>query len=223
MGLWDRMRGIARSRRDTGDAGWSERMDTTVRDQQATLAQLRRALADLSTNRRRVEFQLKKLQQQAAQLDATAQERVTAGDDEGARSALTRKVTTDRAIADLTDRHATLLADERRLTGTADEVQTQIEDFRIRKDTLVARESAATAKTEMHRINRDHGAIAGDLDDVERHTREAEATAAAYDELADPTDAASWDRAFEGGSVEAGAPPQTLEEGGTRGPKSLPE
>lgn len=218
MGLWDRMRGIARSRRDAGDEGWGERMDTTVRDQQATLAQLRRALADLSTNRRRVELQLNKLQQQAAQLDATAQERVAAGDDEGARSALTRKVTMEKAIADLAERHATLQTDEQRLTGTADQVQTQIEDFRIRKDTLVARESAATAKTEMHRITRDNGAIAGDLDDVERHTREAEATAAAYDELADPTDAASWDRLF-----ESGTPRQTLEEGDPRGPKSLPE
>ncbi len=69
----------------------------------------------------------------------------------------------------------------------------------------------------MHRINRDQGVIAGDLDDVERHTREAEATAAAYDELADPTDAASWDRAFEGAASDE------LEGGGTRGPKSLPE
>lgn len=197
-------------------------MDAAVRDQQATLAQLRRALADLSTNRRRVELQLNKLRQQAAELDAAAQERVTAGDDEGARSALTRKVTMEKAIGDLTDRHATLLADERRLTGTADQVETQIEDFRIRKDTLVARESAATATTEMYRISRDHGAIAGDLDDVERHTREAEATAAAYDELADPTDAAGWDRAFEGGALDGG-PSDTLEEGGTRGQKSLPE
>jgi len=218
MGLWDRMRGIARSRRHADDAGWSERMDATVRDQQATLAQLRRALADLATNRRRVELQLNKLQQQAAQVDAAAQERVAAGDDDGARSALTRKVTLEKAIADLTERHATLQADERRLTDTADQVQTQIEDFRIRKDTLVARESAATAKTEMHRINRDNGAIAGDLDDVERHTREAEATAAAYDELADPTDTASWDRLF-----ASGDPQQTLEEGGRHGPKPLPE
>jgi phage shock protein A len=217
MGLWDRVRNVARSRRDDDD-GWSERMDTTVRDQQATLAQLRRALADLSTNRRRVELQLKKLNLQSSQLEAAAAERVGAGDDEGARSALARKVTLEKAVADLADRHATLLADEQRLTATADQVQTQIEDFRIRKDTLVARESAATAKTEMHRINRDQGAIAGDLDEVERHTREAEATAAAYDELADPTDAASWDRAFETGTSQRG----TIE-GGADGPKSLPQ
>ncbi|WP_229053545.1 PspA/IM30 family protein [Aeromicrobium sp. Leaf350] len=192
-------------------------MDTTVRDQQGTLAQLRRALADLATNRRRVELQLNRLKQQADQLEATAAERVAAGDDEGARSALTRKVTMEKAIADLAERHATLQADEQKLTATADQVQTQIEDFRIRKDTLVARESAATAKTEMHRINRDQGAIAGDLDDVERHTREAEATAAAYDELADPTDAANWEKAFEAGSQPS------LDEGDGRGPKSLPQ
>jgi len=217
MGLWDRVRNVGRSRR-ADDDGWSERMDTTVRDQQATLAQLRRALADLSTNRRRVELQLKKLNLQSSQLEAAAAERVAAGDDEGARSALTRKVTLEKAVADLADRHATLLADEQRLTGTADQVQTQIEDFRIRKDTLVARESAATAKTEMHRINRDQGAIAGDLDEVERHTREAEATAAAYDELADPTEAENWDRAFEAGTSGSGAI-----EGGADGPKSLPQ
>lgn len=214
MGLWDRMRRIARSRRDEDPGAWRDQMDTTVREQQSTLAQLRRALADLSTNRRRVELQLKKFQQQAGQLDATAQERVAAGDDDGARAALARKVSLERAIADLEDRHATLRADEDRLTATADQVQTQIEDFRIRKDTLVARESAASAKTEMHRISRDNGAIAGDLDDVERHTRQAEATAAAYDELTDPTDAASWDRTFEAAS---------LEEGDSRGPKPLPE
>ncbi|MFT4298799.1 MAG: PspA/IM30 family protein [Aeromicrobium sp.] len=214
MGLWDRMRRIARSRRDGDAEGWRDRIDETVRDQQATLAQLRRSLADLATNRRRVELQLGRLRQQTADLDAEAQRLVAAGNDDGARAALARKVTLDKAVADLAGRHESLLADEQRLTATADQVQTQIEDFRIRKDTLIARESAASAKSQMHHAQRDHGDVARELDEVDRRTREAEATASAYDELTDVTDSTAWDRAF-GGPV--------VEEGDGRGPQSLPQ
>ncbi len=218
MGLWDRIRDIGRSRRTESPNQWRERMDVTVREQQSTLAQLRRALADLSTNRRRVELQLTRLRQQAGGLDATAAERVAAGDDDGARQALASKVSLERAVADLEGRHAALVADEQKLGATADRVQTQIDDFRIRADTLLARESAASAQTQMHQATRDQGDIAAELDAVDRRTRELEATAAAYDELADPaTDPEAWDRAFE--ESTAALP----HEGEGHGPKSLPQ
>ncbi|MFT4188456.1 MAG: PspA/IM30 family protein [Aeromicrobium sp.] len=220
MGLWDRIRQIARSRREQpDDDGWSERMDLAVRDQQKTLAQLRRSLADLATNRRRVELQLGRLRQQASDLDRQAADLVAAGDDDGARATLTRKVTIDQAVADLDGRHATLLADEQKLAATAAQIETRIEDFRIRKDTLVARQSAAEAKSAVYRTTRDLdvGGVARDLDEVERHTRAAEATADAYDELSlDPTrDADAWERSF-----EAADPARSEEDG--RGPNALP-
>lgn len=202
MGVMDRARRIWRSRRGDADAKqWGERLDASAREQGALLQQLRRSLADLATHRRRVELQLGRLRQQADALDAEARTAVAAGDDEAARSALTRKVTIDKAIDDLAGRHATLQADEQKMQATAERLATNVEDFRVRKDTLTARQSAASARAELHRASRDlggAGSAARDLEAVERHTREMEATADAYDELvaSDPTDTASWDRAF---------------------------
>ena len=224
MGVMDRARRIWRSRRHDADAEqWGDRLDASARDQAALLQQLRRSLADLATHRRRVELQLTRLRQQSGALDAEAQAAVAAGNDDAARSALTRKVTIDKAVGDLEGRHATLQADEQKMQATAERLAVNVEDFRVRKDTLTARQSAAAARAELHRASRDIGAdgsAARDLESVERHTREMEATADAYDELvaSDPTrDAASWDRAF--GQDDGQIHGQT--EGGDDGPHQI--
>jgi phage shock protein A len=189
MGIGRRIVQIFRSRRDGGEdvEALADRLDETYRSQLSHLQKVRRGVADVATSRKRVEVQLARLAQEGATLDTEAQAAVARGDDAAARSALTRKVELEDAAADLGERHGALLADERKLTSTADDLEQKIEDFRRRKDTLTARHSAAAARAE---ITGASSGIASSMSDVnqamesaERHTRELDAKADAVDEL----------------------------------------
>ena len=189
MGIGGRIARILRSRRDSGEdvEVLADKLDATYRSQLSHLQKVRRGVADIATSRKRVEVQLARLAQEAATLDAEAQAAVARGDDDAARAALTRKVTLEQAATDLGERHRALQSDEQKLIGTADDLQQRIEDFRLRKDTLSARHSAAAARAE---ITGAGSGIASSMSDVnqamesaERHTRELEAKADAVDEL----------------------------------------
>jgi phage shock protein A len=189
MGIRDRLGDILRSRRhgDEDVEALAGRLDETYRTQLAHLQKVRRGVADVATSRKRVEVQLARLSQEAATLDTEAQAAVGRGDDDAARAALTRKVTLEKAAEDLSERHAALQSEEQQLSRTADELDRRIEDFRLRKDTLSARHSAAAARAE---ITDADGGIASSMSQVnqamesaERHTRELEAKADAVDEL----------------------------------------
>lgn len=185
MGIGDRLRDIWRSRRPDRDSGLDDRLDASYRDQSAAVAQVRRALADLSVQRRRVELRLAAAEQQAGDAQALARERVASGDDAGARAALSEAIAAESSADEIRVRRDALVAEETRLEATVRDLEGRIEDFRGRKDTLEARRSAAEARSALHRAARDVGS-AGTGDDLaaaERAARAAEATAAGYDEL----------------------------------------
>ena len=162
-------------------------LDDIHRSQLGQLQNMRRSVADIATSRKRVELRLGGLRQQLDELDAEARQAVAAGDDDAARTALARRVALEKSESDLAERHAALEADERKLDAIAFDLQTQIEDLRLRKDTLSARYTAATARTEITSASR---GIASQMSEVgqavaaaERRTRELEARADAVDEL----------------------------------------
>ncbi|MGA8986635.1 PspA/IM30 family protein [Aeromicrobium sp.] len=229
MSLRQRLARIFQARRSSDDADeLKDRLDETYRTQTALLRQVRRGVADIVTSRKRVELQLVALEQQSAQLDDEARQRVTRGDDGGARSALTRKVTIDRTVQDLTTRHADLKAEEDNLTATALKIEQQVEAFRIRKDTLAARHTAAAARAEINSATAGIGSSVSEVGQAmasaERRTQELEATADAVDELvADGTisqpgesaDAAlerRFDTALDGAQIDS--PPEPLSNNG---------
>jgi len=162
-------------------------LDDIHRSQLGQLQNMRRSVADIATSRKRVELRLGGLRQQLDELDAEARQAVAAGDDDAARTALARRVALEKSESDLAERHAALEADERKLDAIAFDLQAQIEDRRLRKDTLSARYTAATARTEITSASR---GIASQMSEVgqavaaaERRTRELEARADAVDEL----------------------------------------
>ncbi len=176
--------------RSTGgdDAGaLKDRLDETYRTQTALLRQVRRGVADVATSRKRVELQLATIAQQAAALDAEAQQAVGRGDDTAARAALTRKVTIEQAAGDLRARHDELKAEEQKLELSALKIEQDVEAFRLRKDTLSARHTAASARAEINSatsgINSSVSEVGQAMEAAERHTRELEASADAVDEL----------------------------------------
>lgn len=189
MSIGKRIARIFRSWRFRGNdaEGLKDKLDETYRTQTALLRQVRRGVADVATSRKRVELQLAALDQQAAQLDDEARQAVARGNDDEARAVLTRKVTLEKAAADLRARHADLKAEEDKLEATALKIEQDVEAFRVRKDTLAARHTAAAARAEINSATRGINSSVSDVgqavESAERHTREMEATADAVDEL----------------------------------------
>lgn len=190
-GIWTRLTGLFRARTARDDSGdveaLRERLDQAYRTQSALLSQVRRGVADVATSRKRVEIQLSSLRREIESAGTEAKSSVDRGDDAGARRAIERQVALENAAAELEDRHAQLRDEEDRLQASAGGIERQIEDFRLRKDTLTARYSAAQARSEINDATTGIGSAAGDVGqlmaDAERHTRELEATADAVDEL----------------------------------------
>lgn len=189
MSIGKRIAQIFRSRRFRGNdvEDLKDKLDETYRTQTALLRQVRRGVADVATSRKRVELQLAALDQQAAQLDDEARQAVAAGDDDQARAVLTRKVTLEKAGADLRTRHADLKREEDKLEAAARGIEQDVEAFRVRKDTLAARHTAAAARAEINSATRGINSSVSDVgqavESAERRTRELEATADAVDEL----------------------------------------
>jgi len=190
-GIWTRLTGLFRSRTTRDDSrdveALRERLDEAYRTQSTLLSQVRRGVADVATSRKRVEIQLASLRREIDGAGVEARAAVDRGDDAAARRAIERQVTLENAAAELEDRHAQLRDEEDRLQASAGGIERQIEDFRLRKDTLTARYSAAQARSEINDATTGIGSAAGDVGqlmaDAERHTRELEATADAVDEL----------------------------------------
>lgn len=190
MSIWKRILRIFRSRKNggAGDAdALREKLDDSYRSQLELLQRVRRGVADVATSRKRVEIQITQLKQQSTQLDNAARTAVANGNDDDARASLTRKVTLDKTIASLTEQHEGLKAEEAKLDDSAQDIQTKIEEFRLRKDTLTARQTAAEARSQ---INSATTGISSSMSDVgqaitaaEKRTRELEAHADAVDEL----------------------------------------
>lgn len=190
-GIWTRLTALFRSRKATDDSrdveALRERLDEAYRTQSTLLSQVRRGVADVATSRKRVEIQLSSLRREIESAGTEARAAVDRGDDQAARRAIERQVTLENAAAELEDRHAQLRDEEDRLQASAGGIERQIEDFRLRKDTLTARYSAAQARSEINDATSGIGSASGEVGqlmaDAERHTRELEATADAVDEL----------------------------------------
>ena len=189
MSIWQRIVRLFRSlfSRGADIAQLSERLDETYRQQTRLLQQVRRGYADVDTSRKRVELQLAQLRQQEAQLETDARQAVSDGDDDRAREILGRKLTLEKAEAELVERQSALRAEQERLQLSVTQVENDVEQFRVRKDTLNARHAAAAARAEINSattgINAAGSEVGQAMADAERRTRELEATADAVDEL----------------------------------------
>lgn len=164
-----------------------ETLDYSYQRQLDLLAKVRRGVADVVTSRKRVELQIKQLEQQQAKLQKQAQQAIDMSREDLAREALTRKSGLSGQIADLTTQLEQLQAEEEKLTRAQQQLQTKVEAFRTRKETIKATYTAAEAST---RINEAMSGIGDEMGDVgqaiqraEDKTQQMQARAGAIDEL----------------------------------------
>jgi phage shock protein A len=148
---------------------------------------VRRGVADVATSRKRLELQIKQLEQGSDKLTAQAQQALGQGREDLAREALTRKSGIAQQLTDLQGQYAQLQAEEEKLTLASQRLQAKVEAFRTKKETLKATYNAAQAQT---RVNEAFSGISEEMGDVglaitraEDKTAQMQARAGAIDEL----------------------------------------
>src|SRR5450755_1116376 len=164
-----------------------ETLDYSYQRQLEMLQKVRRGVADVATSRKRVELQMNQIQQQSNKLEKQARDALGAGREDLAREALTRRSSAQSQLSDLGTQYASLQAEEEKLTVASQRLQSKVDAFRTRKETIKATYTAAEAQT---RINEAFSGISEEMGDVgmaiqraEDKTAQMQARAGAIDEL----------------------------------------
>ncbi len=165
----------------------NETLDYSYQKMLEMQQKVRRGVADVATSRKRLELQIKQLQQGSDKLTSQAQAALAQNREDLAREALTRKSGIASQLTDLQAQHAQLQGEEEKLTLASQRLQAKIEAFRTKKETLKATYNAAQAQT---RVNEAFSGISEEMGDVglavqraEDKTAQMQARAGAIDEL----------------------------------------
>ncbi|UGQ09969.1 PspA/IM30 family protein [Yinghuangia sp. ASG 101] len=164
-----------------------EMLDYSYQKQLELLQKVRRGVADVATSRKRLELQLRQLEQQAAKHEDQGRKALSLGREDLAREALTRRSGIMQQIGDMQLQYEQLQSEEEKLTLASQRLQARVDAFRIRKETIKATYTASEAQANIG------GAIAGiseEMADVglamqraEDKTAQMQARAGAIDEL----------------------------------------
>ncbi len=190
MGLWQRFSLIFKSKANkvlNKAEDPREVLDYSYEKQLELLQKVRRGVADVATSRKRIELQMQGLEKQEAKLEEQARAALAGNREDLAREALVRRSGLHQQIADLNSQLAQLQDQEEKLIIASQQLQSKVESFRTRKETIKATYSAAEAQT---KINEAFAGISSELGDVglavqraEDKTAEMQARAGAIDEL----------------------------------------
>ncbi len=164
-----------------------EMLDYSYQKQLELLQKVRRGVADVATSRKRLELQMNQLQLQSDKLHGQAQQALGTGREDLAREALTRRSGLSGQLADLQTQHAALMGEEEKLTTASQRLQSKVEAFRTKKETIKATYTAAEAQTKIGEafsgISEEMGDVGMAIDRAEDKTAQLQARAGAIDEL----------------------------------------
>jgi phage shock protein A len=125
-------------------------LDLSYEQQLENLTKVKRAVADVATARKRVEIQAEQLKTQGDKLAEQAKAALAQGNEPLAREALTRREGIAAQLKDLDTQHATIAEQEDKLTQTSQRLQTEVEAFRTKKETIKATYTAAEASSHIN-------------------------------------------------------------------------
>jgi phage shock protein A len=120
-------------------------LDLSYEQQLENLTKVKRAVADVATARKRIEIQAEQLKSQGDKLADQAKTALAQGNEPLAREALTRREAVAGQLKDLEVQHASVAEQQQKLEDTATKLQTEIEAFRTKKETIKATYTAAQA------------------------------------------------------------------------------
>jgi len=125
-------------------------MDYSYRKQLEQLQNLKRSIADVVTNEKRLEMQQSQLQQQMDKLDGQAMQALQANREDLARMALQRKETLLMQINSFEQQIAQLREQETRLVTMERQISSRVEAFRTQKEMVKAQYGAAQAQVKIN-------------------------------------------------------------------------
>jgi phage shock protein A len=164
-----------------------ETLDYSYQQQVEMLTRVRRGVADVATSRKRVELQMNQLQKQVQTKENQARTALGQGREDLARAALEQKAGVVAQLTSLQDQYRGLQDQEEKLTLASQRLQSKVDAFRTRKETIKATYTAAEAQT---RINEAFSGISEEMGDIglaiqraEDKTAQMQARAGAIDEL----------------------------------------
>jgi phage shock protein A/DNA-binding XRE family transcriptional regulator len=120
-----------------------EVLDYSYQRQLEMLTKVRRGVADVATSRKRVELMVTSLEQQAAKLAGQREHALGAGNESLAMQARSREAGIQQRLSELHRQLHTLTGEEDRLTVASQRLQAKVEAFRVQKETIKARYTAA--------------------------------------------------------------------------------
>lgn len=190
MGMWQRFKLIFASKANKAlnkAEDPRETLDYSYEKQVELLTKVRKGVADVASSRKRLEMQMRQLQDQSDKLEKQARDALAHGREDLAREALVRRSALTNQLNDLSVQHAQLQEQEEKLVQAQKQLQAKVEAFRTQKETIKANYSAAEAQT---RINESFSGLSSELGDVgvaiqraQDKTMEMQARAGAIDEL----------------------------------------
>jgi|GEM_PF-483431 len=125
-------------------------MDYSYNKQLEQLQQLRRSIADVVTNEKRLELQQSQLLEKANTLDTQARQALQANREDLARMALQRKETLVTQLNGYEQQIALLHAQQEKLIGMERTVSARVEAFRTQKEMVKAQYNAAQAQVKIN-------------------------------------------------------------------------
>ena len=165
----------------------SAELDYSYEQLRDELQKVTRGVADVTTQKKRLEIHQRKLRENVEKYDGQAREAMRQDREDLSRRALEKKQAHVSQITELTDQIAALQETQDRLVGKRAELSSQIEQFRTRKETIKARHSAAEASA---RVSEAFTGVGDTMEDVSRslerateRTEQMEARAEALEEL----------------------------------------
>ncbi|HXR69229.1 PspA/IM30 family protein [Actinocrinis sp.] len=164
-----------------------ETLDYAYQKQLENMTQLRRSLADVATARKRIELQIKQVQQDADKRELQARRALEMGREDLARDALTRRSEVQQQISTLTPQHENLVKQEENLTRAVKNAQAKVDAFRTQKETIKANYTAAQAQTRIAEtltgISEEMGDVGMAIQRAQDKTAQLQARADAMTEL----------------------------------------
>jgi phage shock protein A len=164
-----------------------ETLDYSYEKQLELLQKMRRGVADVATSRKRIELQAQQLQASAAKLEGQAKQAIAQNREDLAREALARRSGIATQLQSLQVQHDQLKTEEAKLVDAQRRLQTKVEAFRTRKETIKATYTAAEAQTKVGEavsgISEEMGDVGMAMTRAEDKVAQMQARSGALDEL----------------------------------------
>ena len=164
-----------------------ETLDDSYEQQVKLLQQVRKAVADVATAKKRIDLQGQEMGSRYQRLGEQAREALVQGREDLARAALERRALLESQVAKLQEQYTTLQNQTAQLQERERHLSEQIAAFRIEKETIKATYTASEAQVKANEAVAGIGSNMNDvgvsLDRARDRVAQMQARAAATDEL----------------------------------------